>query len=247
MYVRNMLAALVYRAVLFFLSIMSLLLVLGLSGGFYYAGLLYYPVISNLLCAVICLAECIVTAMNLEKEGTRGTANFAPHFKGSLVLMMLSNIPVYFYLLEEMPLLASGTGLGTVLLHFVLPILVLLDWLLWDKKGNFSADDPLTWMLIPFSYFGITLFAAFCGIQYPGGSHYPYTFLNPGTDGSYWGPVLVSIVLLAVGFLAVGYLLFAVDKILARLGRRATEIVLGAESGPMAQAAGPEMGGPVSG
>jgi len=45
-------------------------------------------------------------------------------------------------------------------------------------------------------------------------SHYPYFFMDVDALGI--GPVLLNVLLLAVGFLFIGYVLFGVDKLLGR-------------------------------
>ena len=49
-------------------------------------------------------------------------------------------------------------------------------------------------------------------------SRYPYTFLDPGISGV--GGVALFIVAMIVAFVVLGYLIFAIDKVLGRAANR---------------------------
>lgn len=216
MYINNRMASLIYKLALIVVCLVGLLLNSGLfTGTFAPYVLLYYSLLSNIFCLIFFAVSAIVTGVNIKRSGKFGVIRFAPHFKGAIVMGMLLTMFVY-------PLVAHGnisTRLTSMVIHFVVPLMTLVDWCLFDKKGRFSVSDPLIWSIIPFSYYGILLLAAQFGVTYYGGVLYPYPFINPyrytqDPTQAAWAPVLVNVFLLALVYVAVGYLLFGADRLL---------------------------------
>lgn len=220
MCIQNRLLSLIYRAVMLVLCLVGILPCLSFFGAdFSPYMLLYYPILSTALYAVVLLIEIIVTIARLAKRGVKGTTHFVVHFKGALILMMLANILMVQFAGPSMPP-AFGNTLSTALLHFVVPIMAFLSWLLLDLKGHYRFWGPIVWMLVPFGYYGVTLLAAIGGMRYYTGASYPYDFINPGVDGAGWAGVLVRVVIIAVIFMAVGFVFTILDRILGRIGKK---------------------------
>lgn len=104
--------------------------------------------------------------------------------------------------------LRGGDLVGDILLHQALPVLVPLFWLAFVPKGRLSARDPLLFAAYPLAYLAYTLArGAF-------DARYPYPFLDVGKLG--WGPVAAYAGAIAAAFLAVGWAMVALDRLLAR-------------------------------
>ena len=111
-------------------------------------------------------------------------------------------------------LLLTGRSMGytpaNFLLHVVVPVLAVTDWLLIDRGTSLARWwQPLAWLVYPAAYLGLALV-----VLNRAGRRAPYYFLDPGSVGM--GAVAVNVALLAVGFLGLGYLLLAVAR--PRLG-----------------------------
>lgn len=166
----------------------------------------YFTTLSNLLAAA-----CAGWAL------CRGRGGYA-WAKGLSLICILVTGTVYHMLLAGSfggfaPLTLGWWG--NELVHTVVPVLCALDYLLFDTKGRLNWRCPLVWMLAPCGYFAMTVAIARAGIKFPG-SHtaYPYPFLDVWTLG--WGPVLRSAAMMAAGFLALGYVLVALDRLLEK-------------------------------
>ena len=111
-----------------------------------------------------------------------------------------------------------------VILHYVVPAMALLDWLLFDEKGKMPVWGPFAWLSLAAVYLVVVMIGAGpLGLDLGGGttagiSRYPYTFLDPGISGV--GGVALFIVAMIAAFVVLGYLIFAVDKILGRAAHR---------------------------
>jgi hypothetical protein len=107
-------------------------------------------------------------------------------------------------------LLLTGRSMGytpaNFLLHVVVPILAVADWLVIGRgHGTAKWWQPLAWLAYPAAYLALALV-----VLNRAGRRAPYYFLDPGSVGL--GAVSVNVGLLAAGFLGLGYLLLAVAR-----------------------------------
>jgi hypothetical protein len=108
-------------------------------------------------------------------------------------------------------LLLTGRSMGytaaNVLLHVVVPVLALSDWLLVGRgRGRVHWWYPLAWLAYPASYLVLAVV-----VLNQAGWRAPYYFLDPGSVGV--GAVLVNVCVLAGALTAVGYALLAVNRL----------------------------------
>jgi hypothetical protein len=108
-------------------------------------------------------------------------------------------------------LLLTGHSMGyttaNVLLHVVVPVLALSDWLLIGRgRGRVRWWHPLAWLAYPASYVLLALV-----VLNQAGRRAPYYFLDPGSVGL--GTVLLNVCVLGGAVIAVGYALLAVNRL----------------------------------
>lgn len=113
-------------------------------------------------------------------------------------------------------LLLTGRSMGytpaNFLLHVVVPILAVTDWLLVGHRvvGPVASVGkwwhPLAWLAYPAAYLGVALV-----VLNRVGRRAPYYFLDPGSVGI--AAVTVNVTVLAAGFVGLGYLLLAAARL----------------------------------
>jgi hypothetical protein len=111
--------------------------------------------------------------------------------------------------------LLRGEDLGTLLpwvnavVHYVMPVAVVADWLVQPPKAQLSPRQLGYWLIYPLLFLVYTL------IRGPIAGWYPYPFLNPARAG---GPAGVALYCLAIfaAFLLVGWLLILLGNRLQR-------------------------------
>lgn len=108
-------------------------------------------------------------------------------------------------------LLLTGRSMGytpaNFLLHVVMPILAVADWLLVGRgTGTARWWQPFAWLAYPAAYAGLALI-----VLNRAGRRAPYYFLDPGSVGV--AAVALNVGLLGAGFLGLGYLLLAVARL----------------------------------
>ena len=65
---------------------------------------------------------------------------------------------VYHFLLS--PTSGDLNGLDYVrnlMVHYIVPIMTILDYIIFDIKGIYKIIDPLLWLLIPIIYFAVII------------------------------------------------------------------------------------------
>ena len=111
-----------------------------------------------------------------------------------------------------------------VAMHYVVPAMAVLDWLMFDEKGKMVVWGPFAWLSLAAVYLVVVMVGAGpLGMDLGGGTtagqtRYPYTFLDPAISGV--EGVAFFIVATLVAFIALGYLIFAIDRILGRIAKR---------------------------
>lgn len=126
---------------------------------------------------------------------------------GSVSAIVLVGV-VFALLLQDARPLAGASAAADFLLHKATPVLALIFWLVYAPKGRLAWRDPLDWSLYPLAYLIYALIRGyFEGI-------YAYPFIDVAANG--WPQVLVTAVVIAVGFIGAGQLMVLLDRRLAR-------------------------------
>lgn len=172
--------------------------------------------ISNMFVWVYFLLALVCTAAKKGEDG----AVFAPFFKYTATVSLMVTMLIGHFMLFDALVQDGHIVWHLIVLHYVVPIMTLLDWLLFDKKGKMPVWGPLTWIslalfYLAFSIIGVGVFGLYMG----GGttadiSPYPYTFLDPAIAGA--GGVAGFCAAMLAAFILLGYVLFWVDRALGK-------------------------------
>ena len=130
----------------------------------------YFTIESNVLAAVVLLGLAAVPTAAASTEGLRAATT---------VYMVVTGV-VYNVLLRGVDVGLPTTTVGDVcneLLHVVLPLLVLLDWLLVPPVRHIGTRRAFLFLLFPLVYLGYSLARGELS------GWYPYPFLDPGQGG----------------------------------------------------------------
>ena len=108
-------------------------------------------------------------------------------------------------------LFLTGHSMGytpaNMLLHIVVPMLALTDWLLVGRdQARVRWWQPMVWLIYPAAYLTLALL-----VLNHVGRRAPYYFLDPGSIGT--ASVVVNVCVLACGVLALGYALLVINRV----------------------------------
>ncbi len=174
------------------------------AGSFRSNFFVFFTNLSNYVCFGMMLAECI---QSCRKKGN-GYVTVAPALKFISMQSILLTFLVFNFLLGS----TFGYGISSILLHIVLPILYVLDWLLFYERKTVKWLYPVLSVTFPLAYVAfIYIRAAIWKFDTTAAYLYPYFFLNPETQGV--TGVLKWIGILLLCFITMGYIFYGIDRI----------------------------------
>jgi len=194
MYIRNNTIAILFRVVFLIVCGAGLVMKLMYSGFSINIIMGDFALISNVL-ALIYFAYLIIARPGYERGMIRG----------AVTIYMLVTFVVYYFIhfgVDADPLFELS--LAGYLLYFAAPLLAVLDYLLFCRKGWFTSYSPLIWTILPVVFNLAVFIINKIGVYIASIPYFNLLGLN-------------MIVTLFV-FLGVSYLLFAADNLMA--GRR---------------------------
>ncbi|MGK2883096.1 MAG: Pr6Pr family membrane protein [Mycobacterium sp.] len=132
--------------------------------------------------------------------------------RGAVVLYVVVAGVIWNLFLTEM---SMGYTVANTLLHVVVPVLALIDWLVVGRsQGQVRWWQPFAWLVYPAAYLLLAL-----AILNSAGRRPPYYFLDYGSVGM--AGLAQNVAILTGGFLMLGFLLAVTGKATARLNSRA--------------------------
>ena len=168
----------------------------------------YFTNLSNYLCILVMFCGLHQTI----KRNNDDYVSVMPIVKFVGMLAMLLTFFVFNFLLSSTRPIEMNFKVTSVLFHVVLPIMYIVGWFLFYERKKVQWYYPLVSTIFPLTYvIFIFVRAAILKFDPNALSIYPYFFLDVNTLGVMG--VFKWIVIIAFGFVAVGYILFGIDKI----------------------------------
>jgi hypothetical protein len=179
-----------------------------------------FTIQSNLLCLIAAGITLIYEPVKMNPEGKAYIL-----LKGMTLTAILLTFFVYNFVLApyfNASNLSQRGSLGNILLHTAVPLMMLGDFLFFEKKGGLGIWHPFAWTVFPVYYVGYTvIYKAFGGVYKFSGdtaAKFPYFFLDYETYGL--KTVGIWCLLIAIGFIGFSYLLFGLDRIFIKVNNR---------------------------
>ncbi len=179
----------------------------------------YYTLQSNVICLIAFMIILILELLNKQYQ-----TDIYYLIKGGLVITIAITAIIYHIALApggfQMDALQNSINnkqLANFLVHTVSPILVLLDYVLFDEKGHFKLFYPIFWLIQPLNYVVyVYTYSNLGGSFYNiGGSRrFAYFFLDYKKLG--YLEVLKWLIVIILGILIISELLVVLDKILKK-------------------------------
>jgi len=212
MRIRSKALSLIWKFAIVLCAFVGIGLQIGIfSGELRLSSFRYFTNLSNLLCMLYFLADTVYILSDRLNDGSK---SWCLPLKGITMMGITVTWLVSFFLLGNFTMGAS-MRVSILLVHTIVPILTILDWLLFGEKGRFNRTSPLLWTIFPLMYFLIVMLLALVS---RGDPFYPYPFMNVAAQGLV--RVLVTVAVITVFFIALGYLFVLADRLLAKAGKR---------------------------
>lgn len=217
MYLKNTYAFIAFKVIFVLICGYGLLLHMGPGK---WSSFNYYTVLSNAVCFLYFSASLVYNIRRL--RAGKGVLTLRPRWEASVVFCITITFLIYHFILRPASFVMNDAGFFTasnMIVHYIVPAMTLLDWLLFCPKGRLLRFDPLYWLLIPLFYFVfIIIRAPFAGNIAGTDSPYPYDFMDIQAHG--WGTVIGNIGWIALGMLVLAYVIYFIDLGLLRVSVR---------------------------
>lgn len=181
-------------ALLGFSAIVTEIATLGARGRFVPANFFsYFTIESNTLAVISLLVGGTAAAAGL----TNRRLDVA---RGAVALYMTAVALVFIVLLSDRPASElTAVPWDNTVLHYLMPVVVLLDWLLSGRAAAVPFRQALLWLAVPLAYVVYSL------VRGSVVDWYPYPFLNPTVHG--YPGVLVTCVVLGLVLIVLTWLI----------------------------------------
>ena len=168
-----------------------------------------------------CIAVMVVALIQTIKKKEDNYVSACPLYKFMGILGILLTFLVFNIMLagakDRDPQL--NWRVGSIAFHVVLPIMYIIHWVLFYEHRKVKWNYPLLSVLFPLAYvvfifIQAAIFNFDTTIKIPNSNTpliYPYFFLNIEDQGV---NVLLWILLFFVGFMALGYAFYGIDKLI---------------------------------
>ena len=202
---------LVFCSVYCVLALIALLADFGVfGGGFTTRPFVFYTSLSNMFCSAFMLISLVG---NLAGHNM----GIIPRLKFVFVVMILLTAIVFNLFLNYFSsVITYFAAYKNALHHLILPVMFVLDWLIFYKRGAIKRYDPILALSVPLAYV-IYIMVRASAVKSAGITVdvlYPYFFLNVDRLG--WQGFCLWVAILLAMLVFLGYGLYALDRFLAR-------------------------------
>lgn len=145
----------------------------------------YFTVEANTLAVVSLILSAFTIALHEDSSGL-------DFFRGATTLYMTTTILVFIVLLSGYPASElTAVPWDNTVLHYVMPIVVIVDWLAASHIAPIPFRRAVIWLAFPLAYLAYSL------VRGAVVDWYPYPFMDPATHG-YIGVVVTSVAIAVV-------------------------------------------------
>lgn len=172
----------------------------------------FFTIQSNLLCTVLFFFFVSDTFMELYTG-----SNYPYRYNHSFLRgICLSSIFVTFLIFQfvlkrtDFSMYSGVNGnisINDIFVHYLVPFATLTDWILFQPKGQWNWHQPVYWLVMPFSYFSLTMIRGLFITH-----SYPYFFLDINTVGI--GEFLFYSFILLLIYTILSFIFTAADRFL---------------------------------
>lgn len=162
----------------------------------------YFTILTNILAALA------LTLPWLAPQSALARFFSHPSVRTAIAAYIIIVMAIVYFVLRHLSDLQGWDLVADLILHYVMPILFVIDWLFLVPKETLKLKDTIGWLVFPLIYLVWTfIHGAVSGF-------YPYPFLNGGELGS--ARVLLNEAGLLVIFLVLGFVLVTAGRLTDR-------------------------------
>lgn len=182
-------------------------------------GILYFTNISNLLCLIYFSVLIILTLKNKDKKN-----DIYYIFKGMVTMAITLTMAVYNVILSSNSGMEAFEGhmLECNLVHLIVPLLVILDYIIFGKKGNLKKEYPIIWSAVLILYQIFVIIYISLGGTFLNGDVIPYFYMDINQFGILG--VTINLVVLFIVYIGYGYLIVFLDNLIGKNSKKINKL-----------------------
>lgn len=199
---------LLYRILLVIVAAIALYLNFNLFG---VKGLLYFTNLSNLLCLIYFTILIILTLL---KKVNRNDNYYI--IKGMITMAITITMFMYNLVLSSDDGMGAFTGhqLECNLVHLIVPLMVILDYIIFGEKGNLKKEYPIIWSLILIIYQLFVIIYVALGGTFMDNLTYPYFYMDINEYGTLG--IMFNLLIIYIFFVGYGTIVQKIDNWLGK-------------------------------
>lgn len=177
----------------------------------------FFTLWSNIFCLVF---MCVLLIKHFRGKDT--LAKSLIYFKGMATSCIICTFLVYHFseykiVMTNNSIWIFGLPIESILAHYVVPFMFILDWILFQPKGLFRWRYAVTWLLFPLVYIISFFIRCKCNSQaeFVNVPKYPYFFLNYEKIGT--EKCMSYIFMLVVIFFGINLMMIFIDNFWERI------------------------------
>ena len=218
--IKNRTTQLIFQSIYIGIAIIAILASTGLFEVIYrWDFYIHFTNISNYVCAILMFLELRDTA----KKQIDCYVTTYPVTKFVALLGILLTFIIYNFILAKQRKIEEVFVVSSVTLHMILPVMFIFDYILFYEHGKLKWYYPILASVLPllyalFVYIHAAILHFDSSIYFPGRTDpfiYPYFFLNLDKYGVFG--VIKNIIIIFIVFMAFGYIILLVDKLLGKM------------------------------
>lgn len=201
----------IFRSIFLVISLVGIIGSFGTFKGAYNPNFyLYFTNLSNYFCFFAVLALLFDDVRCVKAGITHKESDIAPIFRFSTCVMIVLTFAVYNVILSNPFQAGYWLNFQSLIMHLICPVMYIIDFMIFSKHRTLKPWAPLCACIFPFIYVFYILVRAEIYVG-TGKFVYPYFFLDVYSFG--FSNVMLYIFFITIGVLAVGYTLWAYDKL----------------------------------
>ncbi len=165
----------------------------------------FFTIESNMFAAAMLIASAILVGRSKQSVTL-------VMLRGAATLYMLMTGIIFAVLLSRLDVQLTAVPWDNIVLHYIMPVALVVDWILDPPKKRIGFKRGLLWIVFPLFYVAYTL------VRGVFANWYPYPFLNPA-QGGYMKVAFVSICITG-GVLLLVWLMTQTSQKLGSASRR---------------------------
>ena len=161
----------------------------------------FFTILSNIFAGVFLVYYGVTNNQAYKVQAVRGAATLYMLMTGVIFAVLLAGID---------GIRLTAVPWDNIVLHYIMPVVMVADWLIYPPKTTLSIRTTLTWIAFPLLYVIYTLIRGSFAFWYP------YPFLNPLISS--YTQVIVTSLILSIFVIAASFgLRLYVNKMHARV------------------------------